>query len=262
VSLPVTRVDVFLTCLLLGIFYLLWRIDQLHRRLGDVERDSLLHEVMWVTVQLRREYFLEALGLSDEETDGAPHAVRGIGLRLSIWKAHYSGEVVFFRGPGEEPKRESIFESPTFSSQFPLEVARCCLFRDSDENQDTLLDFGPKSPEKLEVLLSHKAIIIRTRDGRFEWGVSGTGHLYKPRPSDVVIPIREDDLFEYLDTYGRDDADFLMMMGDARRYKRDGRWATWNITAVYPKPFSRTTTRLDQSAVKPNDRDKIIDDTR
>jgi hypothetical protein len=255
-----TRVDIFFACLLLVSFYLFWRIDQLHHRLRQVERDSLLREVMTVSVQLRREYFSEALKLSDEEIDGAPQTVRGIWLRLLIWKAHYSGDIAFFRGPGEEPKRESIYQFPTDSFQFPVELARCCLFGEADEKQDSVLEFGPKSPEKLEVLLSHKAIIIRARDGRFEWAVS-SGHSYKLRPSDLVIPIREDDLQEYLDTYGHDDADFLMMMGRERRYKRDGRWASWRIAAVCPEALSSTTSVLDESPVEPNDKDKLIDDT-
>ena len=158
-----TRVDVFLTCLLLGIFYLLWRIDQLHRRLGDVERDSLLHEVMWVTVQLRREYFSEALNLSEVETDGSREAVRGIWLRILIWKAHYIGDIAFFRGGWGRPKRESVHEFPTVSCQFPLELATCCLFEEAGKKQDSVSEFGPGTPEKLEVLLSHKAIIIHRR---------------------------------------------------------------------------------------------------
>jgi hypothetical protein len=255
----VTGVDISLACGLLISFYLFWRIDQLHHRLRRVESDGLLREVITVSVQLSREYFSEALKLSDEEIDGSPQAVRGMRLRLLTWKAHYTGDIAFFRGPGEDPKRESVYEFPTVSFQFPLELARCCLFGEADERQDSVSGFGPGSPEKLAVLLSHKAIIIRARDGRFDWRVS-SGHSYKPGPSDLVIPIREDDLHDYLDTYGHDDLDWVMVAGHARRYKRDGRWATWSMTAIYPEALSSTTSVLDKSAVKPNDKDKMIDD--
>ena len=244
-----TGVDISLACGLLISFYLFWRIDQLHHRLRRVESDGLLREVITVSVQLSR----------DEEIDGSPQAVRGMRLRLLTWKAHYTGDIAFFRGPGEDPKRESVYEFPTVSFQFPLELARCCLFGEADERQDSVSGFGPGSPEKLAVLLSHKAIIIRARDGRFDWRVS-SGHSYKPGPSDLVIPIREDDLHDYLDTYGHDDLDWVMVAGHARRYKRDGRWATWSMTAIYPEALSSTTSVLDKSAVKPNDKDKMIDD--
>jgi hypothetical protein len=130
---------------------------------------------------------------------------------------------------------------------------------EADEKQDSVSEFGPASPEKLAVLLSHKTIIIRARDGRFDWHAS-SGHSYKPSPSDLVIPIREDDLHDYVDTYGDDDLDWFMVAGYSRRYKRDGRWASWSMTAVYPKALSSTTSVLDKSAVRPNGKDKMIDD--
>src|SRR5258708_38874439 len=130
-------VDIFLACWLIMTLYLFWRI-------GQLERDSPLREVMTVSVQLRREYFSEALKLSDEEIDGSPQAVRGIWLRLLIWKAHYTGEITFFRGSGEEPKRERIYEFPTDSFQFPLGLATCGLFGEADEKQESVSDFGPK----------------------------------------------------------------------------------------------------------------------
>jgi hypothetical protein len=151
----VTGVDISLACGLLISFYLFWPIDQLHHRLRRVESDGLLREVITVSVQLSREYFSEALKLSDEEIDGSPQAVRGMRLRLLTWKAHYTGDIAFFRGPGEGPKRESVYEFPTVSFQFPLELARCCLFGEADERQDSVSGFGPGSPEKLAVLLSH-----------------------------------------------------------------------------------------------------------
>jgi hypothetical protein len=246
-------VDIFFACWLLVTLYLFWRISQLQHRLRQVEFDGDLREVVEANVQLRREYFSEALALSDQEIDSSPQRVRGISLRILIWKAHYSGDIALFREPGEKPKHESICEFPTVLFQFPLELASCGLLREIDEKQKSVLEFGPKSPEKLNVLLSHKAIIIRPRDGRFDWGIS-SGRSYKPRPSDLVIPIREGDLDKYEDTYGSGDADWHMMTGSARRYKRDGRWADWSIAAVYPKPLSGTTARLDQSAVKPNDK--------
>jgi hypothetical protein len=133
-----------------------------------------------------------------------------------------------------------------------LELARYPLFGKTFEQKDGSSDVGPKSPEKLMVLLSHKAIMVRARDGRFDWGLC-YGHSYTPSSSELVIPIREDDLYEYVDNYGHDDADFLMMRGRARRYKRDGRWASWRITAVYPEPLSSTASALDKNPVKPND---------
>jgi len=87
----VTRVDIFLACGLLVGLYLFWRIDQLHHRLRRVESDSPLREVITVSVQLRREYFSEALKLSDAEIDGSSQAVRGMWLRLLTWRAHYTG---------------------------------------------------------------------------------------------------------------------------------------------------------------------------
>ena len=66
---------------------------------------------------------------------------------------------------------------------------------------------------------------------------------------------------ERVDTYGRDDADWLMMTGHARRYEPAGRWASWSITAVNPELLSETTAHLDNGEVRPNDKDQSINDT-
>jgi hypothetical protein len=243
------RVDIVILCCLA--IFILWYIHRQIRILSQqIEFDSPLREVIAAQVELQNEFLSEALKLSEQEISGATQIIRGITVQLQIWKAHYSGEVAFYRKFAEEPvKRTIIHEFPTSHYQFPLALAKHTLFAVADENFH--LDFGPNSPEKLEVLLSHKAIIIRARDGRFEWDASG--HCYKQQPSDLVIPIREQDLQECVDTYGQDDPDWSMMTGHERRYERRGRWARWSIFAVFPESLSRTTSSLDASVVKPND---------
>jgi hypothetical protein len=135
-------------------------------------------------------------------------------LRLLIWKAHYSGDIALFRGTADAPERKNIYEFPTVSFQFPLELASSGLLRALDEKQDSTSEFGPKVPERLNVLLSHNAIIIRPRNGRFDWRLS-SGRSHKPSSSDLVIPIREDDLDDYEDTYGSGDGGLFL---DVRRY--------------------------------------------
>jgi len=218
------RFDILILCCSAFGLFIFWYIDRQMRTVSrQIEFDSPLREVIAANVELQREFLSEALKLSAEEIDGSREMVLGIRLRLQIWKAHYSGDVAFFRKMGEEPfKRESIHEFPTSTFQFPLALAKCSLFVQAHERGVDELDFGPHSTEKLEVLLSHKAIIIRARDGRFESDASG--HSYKPRSSDLVIPIREEDLQEFVDTFGRDDPDWLMMTGNERRYQCQGRW--------------------------------------
>lgn len=241
-------------CVAFAIFiYLLWYIESRIRNVArQIALDSPLRKVMTVSVELRREFFMEALKLSDEEIDASPRMVRHISLHLQTWKAHYQGDVGFYGERGEELRRDKIWEFPTTSSQFPLDLAKCSLFGKAGEKADSDSDSGRSAPERLEVLLSHKAIIIYARDGRFEWRVN-SGHSYKPSPSDLVIPIREDDLQEYRDTYGHDDPDWLMITGHNRYYKRLGRWAAWRVLAVFPEPLSSTTFFLDGSPEKPND---------
>jgi len=69
------------------IIYLQWRLDQLRDRTRRLESESPLREVMTVRVQLRREFFSEALKLPNEEIDRSAGMVGGIWLRLEIWKA-------------------------------------------------------------------------------------------------------------------------------------------------------------------------------
>lgn len=57
------------------VIYLLWRLDQLRDRVRRLELESPLREVITVRVQLQREFFSEALKLSDEEIDRAPGMV-------------------------------------------------------------------------------------------------------------------------------------------------------------------------------------------
>jgi hypothetical protein len=245
------RLDILILCCVAFAFLVLWYID---RQVRDVTRqiefDSPLREVIAVNVEIQRKCFSEALKLSDEEIDAAPRIVRGIRLRLQVWKTHYSGDIAFYGKLGEGPcwKREDIQEFPTSTFQFLLVLAQHPLLGPADESRS---DFGLKAPEGLEVLLSHKAIIIRGRDGRFE--CDAAGHCYKPRPSDLVIPTREADLREYVDTFGLDDPDWLMVTGRTRHYERRGRWAVWTLCAVSPKSVSSTISSLDDSAVKPND---------
>ena len=249
----VTRFYVFVACLAMVILYLGWRIGQLRDRVRRLEFEGPLREVITVSVELRPEFFSEALKLPREEISRSSEMVRAIWLRLQIWKDHYTGEIAFYARFGEEPLgRSSICEFPTDSFQFPLELARCVLFGKALDRENRSFDFGPTSSEKLVVLLSQKALVIRARDGRFDW-IASSGHCYKPSPSDLLIPIREDDLDEFLDNYGHDDPDWLQMKGLDRHYKRDGRWANWRITALYPESLSWTTAHFDKSAVKPND---------
>jgi hypothetical protein len=234
-----------------GGVYLLHQFERLRNRVHRLEFEPPLREVMTICVELGREFFAEALNLPDDEIDN-PEMVRAIWLRLQIWKEHYTGDIAFHVRFGEEPlKRASISEFPTTSFQFPLELATYPLFGKEFEQRNPS-DSGANSAEKLVVLLSHKAIIIRARDGCFAGGVS-SGHSYQPSTSDLVIPIREDDLHEYIDNFGHDDPDFLMMAGSVRRYERSGRWASWSITALFPEVLSFTTAHLDKSTVKPND---------
>jgi len=247
------RLDILIPCCAAFAIFIFWYIDSRIRGVArQIALDSPLRKVMKMSVELRREFFVEALKLSDEEIDASPRIVRHVSLHLQTWKAHYQGEIGFYGERGEELKRSKIWAIPTTSSQFPLDLAECSLFGKSDGKTDSDSDFGPSAPERLEVLLSHKAIIICARNGRFGSHVNSCTS-YKPRPSDLVIPIREDDLQEYRDTYGHDDPDWLMMTGYNRYYRRQGRWASWSASAVFPGSLSSTTSSLDSTPVKPND---------
>jgi hypothetical protein len=227
---------------------IIWYFHKLMRVfIRQIEFRSPLREVIKVGIELQNMFFTEALKLSDEEISGNSDIVHGIQLHLRIWKAHYSGDISFYRKLGEEPlKSVKIQEFPTVRYQFPISLAEHSLFGLPDQNR--LFDFGPNGTEKLEVLLSHKAIIVRARDGDLWRSASST-----ERPSEIVIPIREQDLTEYVDTFGNDDPDWFRATGLQRRYQRRGRWAWWNMSAVYPQSLSWTTSFLDKSAIKPND---------
>lgn len=234
--------------------YLGWWISRLQDRLRQVETDRGLREVVDVAVQLEQKYFSEALRLSSGEISDHKSIVSGFSIHLKIWSSHYTGTIKVFRGPGVAPRSININEFPTSEYQFPLPLVRCGLFEELDETRNELLDFGPTSPEKLEVLLSHKSIIVLPRDGRFNW--ARTGHKYKPDQCHLIVPIRESDLDEYVETSLSDDVDWLTLTGDERFYDRTGDWASWEIRAVYPKPLSSTTAHLDQDAVEPSDKKK------
>ena len=245
------RLDILILCCVAFTILIFWYIDRQIRAVArQIEFDSPLREVIAVNIEIQRKFFSEALRLSDEEIDAAPRIVRGIRLRLQVWKTHYSGDIAFYGELGEEPclKREDIYAFPTSTFQFPVVLAQHPLLGPADKSGP---HFGPKASESLEVLLSHKAIIVRARDGRFEFDAAG--HCYKPRPSDLVIPTREADLKEYVDTFGCDDPDWLMMTGQQRRYERRGRWAMWTMFAVSPGSLSSTMLSLDDGAVKPSD---------
>jgi hypothetical protein len=232
--------------------YVLHRIGNLHNRVHRLEFESPLRQVIAVNVELKRQFFSESLQLPDDEVD-FPEIVRAIRLRLQLWKGHYAGDVSFYANFDEERLDRSEFsEYPTRSSQFPIELAAYPLFGKRLDVQIGPPAVGANSPEKLVVLLSHKAIIIRARDGRFPGNVS-SGHLYRPEARDLLIPIRADDLREYEDDFGHDDPDFLQMIGSSRRYQWSGRWAAWNLAAVSPEILSFTTSFLDKSPVRPND---------
>ena len=243
-----------LSCLGFAIF-LFW---YLNRGLGQLAQrialDSPLKEVLNLRVELKRTYFTDALKLAEAEIDGGRGLLTVISMRLFIWKTHYSGEISFFGGSdGKLLKQEPICLFPTCQFQFPLELTKQKLFvppvGEASEEVQQYFDFGPRSPEKIEVLLSHKSIVVRARDGRFGMGESGIH--FKLAPSDLVIPIRRFDLADYRDTYGEDDAHWLMMVGDERRYKREGDWADWRLMTVRPQPISEVTSRLDQSVTMP-----------
>lgn len=229
------------------VVYVQWYVDrQLKRRMA---LDVPLQEVIAVTIWPKREYFLEALKLSANDFDAAPERVSTIRVRLQRWKSHYSGDVSFYNQNGLIIQKCEIDQFPTTSDQFPVKLGESTLLRKDREGEEPSLGSGPN--EKLEVLLSQCAFIVRAKDGRF--GIRNSGPFFESDLSDLLIPTRESDLAPFLDTFGRDDADFLLVTGHTRRYERDGRWATWQMSTVTPESISWMTKFLDKSPVKLND---------
>jgi hypothetical protein len=139
--------------------------------------------------------------------------------------------------------------SDAHANACPHQWARYPLFGREFEQKDHPLDFSANGPEKLVVLLSGLPAA-----GLPFFPTSGpVTRRYRASPSDLVIPIREDDLQAYVDNAGRDDPDFRMIAGRSRRYQRSGRWASWSISAVFPELLFWATAGLDKSPVKPND---------
>jgi hypothetical protein len=233
----------------------LWRTQQRLRALviWNSEYDTPLREVVTVQVEIEREFLLEALKLPAEEI--ATTEVGAIKLRLEIWKDHYSGEIAFFgKSTGISlPLLEcdEVHVYPTDMFQFPIRLGSYPLFGRTEQH-DRYPNFGPNSQEKLEVLLFHRAIVIRAVDGRFPW--ARARYSYQPIASDLVIPLRSDDLAEYRDRYGEDDARWLMMVGNEQRYRQHGRWMCWSVCTTPPQMLSRfKQTPFDTQPVKAND---------
>jgi hypothetical protein len=244
--------------LVLVFLYLLYLINKANKYINrQVSWDHPLHQVFHATIHLRDEFFSEALRLPSGKISQATMRLRAVSVELQIWKDHYSGEITFWGKSDPEDlgyevsKREKIFETPTSSYQFP---AKCELLDLTVPTKPH--DFGKSTTEKLQVLLSHRAIILRACDGRF-WDEDTSWPLHRndPRPTDLVIPIREDDLYEYK-AETPDDADWNREHGLERFYKRSGRWADWGAWSVSPRVLfgeSGVTSRLDAGPVKLND---------
>lgn len=246
-----TRLDLVIVCGLIFLAYIHWYIHEVIRS-GErnLKLDVPLREVIAVTVQLKDEFFTEALMLSCDEVAAAPQLVRSAFIRIEIWKGHYSGTISFRDGNGALLRENYILELPTTNWEFPVSLSSCPLLKNYEEGS-VVFDIGANSPEKLEALISHKALMLRAKDGRFSSKHSGAS--FKADPSDIVIPIREGDLEPYVDDYGSDDPDWLMGTGSSRRYKRRGRWAYWTITAVCPVALDWTMRLLDATPAQLND---------
>lgn len=249
-SLQMSVKDTLIIIIVAGLLlvgYVQWYVDrQLKRRL---EFDLPLREVIAVTIWLKREYFLEALGLSGDEIDAAPDRVSAIRVRLQCWKSHYSGDIFFYNQVGSVIQERTIYEFPTASYQFPLGLGEGTLLRKDQDGEEP--SFGWSSNERLEVLLSPSAFIVRAKDGRFK--IKNSGSFFKSDVADLLIPTRESDLEPLEDSYGRDDPDFLLVTGQTRSYERDGRWARWQMSAVNPAPISWTTSSIDKKPLKLSD---------
>jgi hypothetical protein len=234
----VTELGILTVCGILFLFVYMRYLDRLAVR--RIELDVPLREVLAIHIGLKQKFFAEALKLSDEEIDSSPELVRSIRIRVQIWKGHYSGDVAFYGNDEVALKQNEIYEFPTTSDQFPMALGQCPLLRKGADTDAESFDFGQGSPEKLEVLLSHKAVIVRAKDGRF--GIRPAGPFFKSDLLDLVIPTREADLAQWVDTFGQDDPDWLSVAGRTRRYERDGIWVNWSISAVNPMALSWTTS--------------------
>jgi len=197
-------VDSCLTMVRYSFFlYLLYLIDKTNKSNSrQIGWDHPLRQVLYANIELRDEFFSEALRLSDEEIKEATMRLRVVNIQLHIWKDHYSGRITFYGnadGSGYEMvKCEDILEIPTVKYQFPLRLEKCPLL---DLTVKTKPGNGGKgTAENLEVLLSHKAIILRACDGRFwDEDVKWPLHQTDPRPTDstskpLVRPVRPERL--------------------------------------------------------------------
>jgi hypothetical protein len=252
-------INTWLPVLLMAVLlYLIYRLEKRIERMIDL--DTPLRQVFFASVDLQNEFFSQALKLSEDEIRNLRDRLMAVRIELQIWKSHYAAKIGFFgrRKEGtfayELAKREEVLEAPSWS-QFPLCLAKCPLLDLTLEtNKTKAFDFGPNVPEKLEVLLTHKALILRPRDGRLGYGRSEWSSRNDPRPTDLVIPIREADLEEYEDR--NSDADWMLTVGRDRFYRRSGRWMNWTAWSVSPKSlfgWLGTTSSMDASPVKLND---------
>jgi len=131
-----------------------------------------------VSVQLSREYFSEALKLSDEEIDGfTTRQCAECGSPLT-WKAHYTGDIAFFRGAWEDPKRESVTSSDSLVS-ISIELARCCL---SGRTTEAGQRFGvlARGRRRSSQFYCHTRPSSFVQETAASTGVFSSGHSYKP----------------------------------------------------------------------------------
>lgn len=264
--LHMSKLDLAILVGILLFFYLYWIVSDLIRRVYRfIESDDALVEVVIANVNFTRAFLIEACKLSSETLDlvnqqqassvvlqpsaGFPsqRLISGLHIELRVWKGHYSGEVKFY-GQDNLVKSDRIFEVPTASSQFPMLLSSCEPLMTELREQEEGFD-GHKPNIEIEVLLSHKALIIRGNHG--DLGNKRQYYYYQAEEAELVIPTRDADLAPFYDMYGRDDPDWLRIEGGTTRYKHAGRWARWSLIKQPCRSLSRTTRSLDHGPVVP-----------